>query len=332
MVGNHCRGGGTPPGKDLGIDPKVMENELQKYKDRRLKIGFFTACSNVTGMISPFPELAKIMHEHNGYCFVDFAASAPYVNIDMHSKGEGKHLDAIFFSPHKFLGGPGSYGVLVFNKELYRNPVPDHPGGGNVKWTNPWGKYNYFEDQETREDGGTPSILQTIRAALAISLKEKMMPKKMQLREQQLLDIFYKRLDALPELTILGHRQTPHIGCVSFNIKGLHYNLVVRLLNDRFGIQVRGGWSCANTYAHYLLELGAQFSDTIITEIESQNLSNKSEWVRISLHPIMSDEEVHYIADAIEGIMEKNTEWGKDYIYKPKKKQIRKCFRRRGTA
>lgn len=260
-----------PPGKDLLIDPEVLENELQKYKDRSLKIGSFTACSNVTGTVTPFPELAKIMHEHNGYCFVDFAASAPYVNIDMHPEREGEHLDAIFFSPHKFLGGPGSCGVLVFNKELYRNPVPDHPGGGNVKWSNPWGQYSYFEDQETREDGGTPGILQVMRTALCIRLKE-MMPKKIQLREQQLLDIFYKRLVALPEITILGHRQTPHIGCVSFNIKDLHYNLVVRLLNDRFGIQVRGGWSCASTYAHYLFGLEEQSSATMVSEIESQNL------------------------------------------------------------
>jgi selenocysteine lyase/cysteine desulfurase len=127
------------PDEDLNINPEKLRQQLAKYHDRHLKIGSFSACSNVTGIITPFHQLAEIMHEYGGYCFVDFAASAPYVSIDMHPKKPQQKLDAIFFSPHKFLGGPGSSGVLIFSKELYKNRIPDHPGGGTVLWTNPWG-------------------------------------------------------------------------------------------------------------------------------------------------------------------------------------------------
>lgn len=117
---------------------------LAQYKNRKVKIGSFTACSNVTGIKTPYHQLAEVMHQHGGLCFVDFACSAPYVDIDMHPVNKAQALDAIFFSPHKFLGGPGSSGVLIFNKALYKNRVPDHPGGGTVTWTNPWGEHSFF--------------------------------------------------------------------------------------------------------------------------------------------------------------------------------------------
>ena len=143
------------PTEDLLVDPKSLRKEIVKYKNRTLKIGSFSACSNVTGVGVPYYDLAKIMHEHGGFCFVDFAASAPYVNINMHPQDPLKSLDAIYFSPHKFLGGPGSSGVLVFNSAIYHNQAPDNSGGGTVDWTNRWGKYRYIDDIEAREDGGT---------------------------------------------------------------------------------------------------------------------------------------------------------------------------------
>jgi selenocysteine lyase/cysteine desulfurase len=142
----------------LKVDPDNLRREIVKYKDRPLLIGSFTACSNVTGYIPPYYELARIMHEHNGFCFIDFAASAPYVDINMHPADRMEDLDAVFFSPHKFLGGPGSAGVLVFTRQLYRNETPDTPGGGTVKWTNRWGGYSYITDIEVKEDGGTPGF------------------------------------------------------------------------------------------------------------------------------------------------------------------------------
>ena len=173
------------PASDLTVSPDALRREIVKYKDRPLLIGSFSGCSNVTGYYPPYYELAAIMHEHHGFCFVDFAASAPYVDIDMHPSEKMPQLDAIFFSPHKFLGGPGSSGVLIFNKELYKNDIPDSPGGGTVKWTNRWGGYSYISDIEVKEDGGTPGFLQGMKAALAVSLKEKMGTDNIMKREKE---------------------------------------------------------------------------------------------------------------------------------------------------
>ncbi|SHJ79675.1 Selenocysteine lyase/Cysteine desulfurase [Arenibacter nanhaiticus] len=304
-----------PSDENLLVAPEQLKKELLKYKDRSLKIGSFTACSNVTGIITPYQELAKIMHQHGGVCLVDFAASAPYVKIDMHPADPEAQLDAIFFSPHKFLGGPGTCGVLVFNQELYNTQVPDVPGGGNVKWTNPWGGFAYSDDIETKEDGGTPGFLQVMRTALCIELKEKMDVDKIREREEQLLNDCFTRLLDIPGLYILGCKDQKRIGCVSFGIQNIHYNLIVRLLNDRFGIQVRGGWSCASTYGHHLFSINEDDSKTMTKGIYEQNLTEKPGWVRISLHPVMTDEEVKRICDAIKLVAENIDEWSKPYTY-----------------
>ena len=283
----------VPPGEHLEVSPQELEKALLPYQDRRIKIGAFSACSNVTGIQTPYHELSKVMHRYSGVCIVDFAASAPYVEIDMHPD-EDAFLDAIVFSPHKFLGGPGSCGILVFNKRLYAAQSPDDPGGGNVRWTRPGGDFAYFKDIETVEDGGTPGILQVIRAALAIKLKEKMNPLHMKRREKELLNLCIKRLSAIPGLYLLGDQQSERIGCLSFGIEKVHYNLIVRLLNDRFGVQVRGGWSCASTYCHYLFNIDQQESAAIMASIENQDLTPKPGWVRVSLHPTLTDREARF--------------------------------------
>ncbi|MCB0494248.1 MAG: aminotransferase class V-fold PLP-dependent enzyme [Cyclobacteriaceae bacterium] len=307
-----------PPGDNLLIAPAHLEMELQKYSNRKTKIGSFSACSNVTGIITPYHELAKIMHRHGGICFVDFAASAPYVDMNMHPADPDAALDAIFFSPHKFLGGPGSTGVLVFNKSLYTNRIPDQPGGGTVTWTNPWGEHHYYEDVETREDGGTPAFLQTIKAALAIKLKEQMTTEAIQEKEELLIDRAVKGLSKIPTLHIMGDLESKRIGVLSFYVEGLHYNLLVRVLSDHFGIQVRGGCSCAGTYGHYLLRVTKEQSRQITEKIDSGDLSEKPGWVRLSLHPIMTESEVDYIVDAIEQIVQQPTHWSSFYEYSVK--------------
>ena len=150
-----------PPDQSGLIDLQSLEKLLKKYKDKKVKIASVTACSNVTGIRTPFHKIAQLMHQAGGKCFVDFACAAPYVEIDMHPDLPDGDLDAVFFSPHKFLGGPGSSGVLVFNHSLYNRSTPDNPGGGTVAWTNPWGEHKYIDDIELREDGGTPAFLQT---------------------------------------------------------------------------------------------------------------------------------------------------------------------------
>jgi selenocysteine lyase/cysteine desulfurase len=303
------------PSSNLTVDPSVLRREIEKYKERPLLIGSFSACSNVTGYFPPFYELARIMHEYDGYCFVDFAASAPYVDINMHPSEKAEQLDAIFFSPHKFLGGPGSAGVLIFNRELYKNDTPDNPGGGTVKWTNRWGGYSYITDIEVKEDGGTPGFLQGIKAALAINLKEKMDTKMIQLREKELINLAYNKLSNIQGLHILADNISERLGVFSFYLDNLHHNLATRLLNDRFGIQVRGGCSCAGTYGHFLLDVDFLFSKEITDKIDSGDLSLKPGWIRLSLHPTMTDEELIYIADAISLVVENAKEWSKDYTY-----------------
>jgi selenocysteine lyase/cysteine desulfurase len=240
------------PDANEGVDVNRLKQLLHEYKDRPLKIGSFTACSNVTGIQTPYHQLAKIMHQHEGFCFVDFAASAPYININMHPTDPLEKLDAIFFSPHKFLGGPGSSGVLVFDSRLYPNKVPDHPGGGTVIWTNPWGEHKFYADMETREDGGTPGILQAIRTALCLNLKNQMGVDNILKREKELLALLLNSLEKVPTVHLLAGQIKNRLGIVSFYIENIHYNLIVRLLNDRYGFQVRGGCSCRNIWTLFV--------------------------------------------------------------------------------
>ncbi len=304
---------------ELGlINLNHFEHLLDLYKHRNIKIGSFTAASNVTGIFPPIHQMAKMIHEHGGICFVDFAAAAPYININMHPKDPLEKLDAIFFSPHKFLGGPGTSGVLLFDSKLYNRKIPDHPGGGTVDWTNPWGEHKYIADIELREDGGTPGFLQAIKTALVIKLKEEMGVDNILKREHELLDIAFSRLSQIPSLHILAQEHKERLGIISFYVEDIHYNLMVKLLNDRFGIQVRGGCSCAGTYGHYLLHVDPTRSKRITDKINQGDLSEKPGWVRLSLHPTMTNQELEYILDAIDEVIKNVDEWTKDYSYSPK--------------
>ncbi len=305
------------PHDNLTINPDELIKQLEIYKDRKVKIGSFTSCSNVTGVRTDYHLLAKIMHEHNGLCFIDFAANAPYEEMNMHPEDPLEKLDAIFFSPHKFLGGPGSSGVLLFNKELYANQTPDHPGGGTVDWTNPWGEYKYIDNIEAREDGGTPGFLQAIRIALAIKLKEDIGIENIAKREDQLVKKAFELLDPIKGLHILSGDLKERLGVISFYLENIHYNLVVKILNDRFGIQVRGGCACAGTYGHFLMGITSDVSRKITEKISTGDLSSKPGWVRLSLHPTMTDEELEFITKAFQAILDNIEKWEKDYIYNP---------------
>ena len=297
------------------VDLNDLTVQLEKYKNRKLKIGAFTACSNVTGIRTPYHQMAKMMHENDGFCFVDFACSAPYEDINMHPQNPLERLDAVLFSPHKFLGGPGSPGVLIFDSKLYKNHVPDNPGGGTVDWTNPWGQHKFIANIELREDGGTPAFLQTIKSALSIKLKEQMTVEKMEEREKELITIAFKGLKTIHGLHILAGNIEDRLGAISFYVDKVHYNLIVKILNDRFGIQVRGGCSCAGTYGHYLLHVTPNQSKHITEKIDHGDLSEKPGWVRMSIHPTMTDDELYFIIDAIALIVRNIDEWQKDYKY-----------------
>jgi selenocysteine lyase/cysteine desulfurase len=304
-----------PPDKQGLVDYAKFEEIIKKYESREIKIGSFTAASNVTGIVPDYYRLAKIMHKYNGLCFIDFAAAAPYNKIDMHPEDIDARLDAIFFSPHKFLGGPGTSGVLVFDSKLYKKKIPDQPGGGTVYWTNPWGSRSYIHDIEVREDGGTPGFLQSIKTALCIELKDQMNVNKILNREKEMLNIAYNRISIIDRMYLLANNIHERLGVLSFYIEGIHYNLIVKLLNDYYGIQVRGGCSCAGTYGHYLMHVDPTRSKTITDKIDKGDLSEKPGWVRLSIHPTMTNEELDYIFDAIEDIIKHSDKYSKNYEY-----------------
>jgi selenocysteine lyase/cysteine desulfurase len=288
---------------------------IKEHENRPIKIASITACSNVTGIKTDYHRVAKIIHKHNGLCFVDFACSAPYVDINMHPEDEDTYLDAIFFSPHKFLGGPGTSGVLIFNKKLYKNIVPDNPGGGTVSYTNPWGDRDYFDDIETREDGGTPAFMQTIKIALCVQLKDAMGTDKIHDREEEINAKLFACLEAIPNVNVLAKEHKDRLGVFSFYINNVHFNLIVKLLNDRFGIQTRGGCSCAGTYGHFLLNVDQQKSKAIEKQIIEGCSVEKPGWVRLSIHPTITNAEVDFICDGLKAVCENVEDWKNDYDY-----------------
>lgn len=308
----------VPASEDGLFSVENLRELVEKHKNRSFKIASITSCSNVTGIQTPYYEVAKIMHKNGGVCFVDFACSGPYVTIDMHPDDKEAYLDAIFFSPHKFLGGPGTSGVLVFNKNLYKNNVPDCPGGGTVSWTNPWGEHKYIDNIEDREDGGTPGFLQVMKTALAIQLKEKMGVQHILDREHELVAYIFERLGTVSNINILAQQHKNRLGVISFYIDDLHYNLGVKLLNDRFGIQTRGGCSCAGTYGHYLLHVDQETSNQITCSITSGDLERKPGWIRMSIHPTTTNAEIEYVCNAIIELAASHETWKNDYVYNSK--------------
>lgn len=307
-----------PPDEEGMVDLEALKTLLAEYSHRKIKIAAVSGGSNVTGIQPPYHEIARIMHQNKGLCFVDFACSGPYVEIDMHPEGDHlAKLDAIYFSPHKFLGGPGTPGIVIFDSHLYHNQVPDHPGGGTVSFTNPWGEHRYLNNIEAREDGGTPAFLQTIKAAMCMNLKAEMGVDKMLAREEEIMHLLWNGLGNIPGLHILAENAKDRLGIFSFYIENLHFNLAVKLLNDRFGIQVRGGCSCAGTYGHYLLNISRRASEELQSEIERGNYFLRPGWVRLSIHPIMTNEEIRYMIESVRSLCLHYQEWAEDYRYTP---------------
>ena len=316
-------------GEDGNVNLEHFTSLLEQYRHCKNKIAAITACSNVTGIQTPYYEIARLIHAHGGLCFVDFSCAAPYVSVNMHPAESGAHLDAIYFSAHKFLGGAGTPGILIFNKSLYRNQIPDSPGGGTVWYTNPWNEHEYVDDIDQREDGGTPPFIQGIKASMCIRLKEQMGTERILEREEEMLRMIFSRLSEVKNIDVLEGHITKRLGVVSFIINGAHYNLIVKLLNDRFGIQTRGGCSCAGIYGHLLLQVDRSRSYAIRQSIHSGDLSCKPGWVRLSIHPTMTNAEIGFIMNAIEAVASCFGDWEKDYSYDPGSNEY--SFKHKGT-
>ena len=286
------------------IDLEDLENKLtdQKYK-HRLKIGSFSAGSNITGIRTRVYDIARICHKHGALVLFDFAAVAPYVEIDM-NRDAHSYFDAIFFSPHKFLGGPGTSGVLVFNENIYRKDLPPTTaGGGTVRYVGSHG-HDFAEDIETREKAGTPPILQAIKAALVLDLKEKIGIDKIEDIESKHTKYFIEKLRLIDNLKIIGD-VAPYrrVSIISFNIKHkdkiLHPKFVTKLINDLFGIQSRAGCSCAGPYGHFLLGINDETSEKFRKLILKGNEGIKPGWIRVNIHYSLSQDDIDYIIKAI---------------------------------
>jgi selenocysteine lyase/cysteine desulfurase len=290
-----------------GIDLDHLEEELKRYADRPLRIGSFSAASNVTGIVSDCRALSILLHRYGALSFWDMAAAAPYVKMRVARAGETgddalDYKDAIFLSPHKLIGGPGTPGVLVAKRALFRNTVPCVPGGGTVWYVNPE-EHHYLGDPEHREEGGTPAIVESIRAGLVFQLKAAVGEDAIREREESFIRRAIASWKANPDIEILGNCTAERLSIVSFVIRYgdryLHHNYVVALLNDLFGIQSRGGCSCAGPYGHRLLGIDVERSHEFEREISRGCEGIKPGWVRVNFNYFISERVFQYILDAV---------------------------------
>lgn len=297
-----------------------LAEELARYADRPLQIGSFSAASNVTGIVTDTGAVSDLLHAHGALSFWDFAACAPYVDIEMNGP-KGSRKDALFISPHKFIGGPGTPGVLVVRRELMTNRVPVVPGGGTVLYVNPT-DHRYLDDPAHREEGGTPAIVESIRAGLVFQLKQAVGVETIEAHEEELLGRAVQAWGAEPTIQILGNLDSKRLSIVSFVIKApdgsyLHHNFVVALLNDLFGIQTRGGCSCAGPYGHRLLDIDLDTSHQFEQQIATGCEGIKPGWVRVNFNYFLGDEVASYIVEAVRLVARDGWRLLGDYRFEP---------------
>jgi selenocysteine lyase/cysteine desulfurase len=288
---------------DGHIDQAQLEDELKRYEDRPLRIGSFSAASNVTGILSDTRGIATLLHRYGALSFWDFAAAAPYVSMDVQaSDTPDAYKDAVFISTHKLIGGPQTPGLLVARRELFKNAVPTVPGGGTVSFVK-LDSHEYLVDIEHREEGGTPAIVGSIRAGLVFQLKEAVGPTRIRKLEEGFIRRAIASWSTNSTLEILGNPDADRLSIVSFVVKHagkyLHHNFIVAVLNDLFGIQSRGGCSCAGPYGHTLLGIDAQHSDEISHEVSLGCEGIKPGWVRVNFNYFISEAVFEFITEAV---------------------------------
>ena len=318
-IADVVRIGSDPDGY---IDQEDLSIKLQQYACRPLRIGSFSAGSNVTGILSDTDAITTLLHKHNALAFWDYAAAGPYVQIDMNPDRSGqtdlRNKDAVFISPHKFIGGPGTPGVLVAKKFLFKNAVPCMPGGGTVNFVTP-NSHAYTPDIIHREEGGTPAIIESIRAGLVFQLKERIGVDVIRQREYE----FVKRAISVwgrnPNIKLLGNPEANRLSIVSFIIQhnhgALHHNFVVALLNDLFGIQARGGCSCAGPYGHELLDIDEATSKryAYLADIGYEGL--KPGWARVNFNYFLSRATADFIIHAVNFVATHGPEFLNQYDF-----------------
>jgi selenocysteine lyase/cysteine desulfurase len=309
---------------DGGVCQTDLRERLEEFSDRPMVIGSFSAASNVTGIVSDTHAISALLHEFGALAFWDFAAAAPYVDIEMTAPAGGDpaaYKDAIFLSPHKFIGGPSTPGVLVARRQLFTNRVPVVPGGGTVAYVNPE-DHAYLTDPAHREEGGTPAIIESGRAGLVFQLKEAVGVETIRAREEHFLSRAVAAWREEPAIEILGNLDAPRLSIVSFVVRApsghwLHHNFVVALLNDLFGIQARGGCSCAGPYGHRLLGIDLERSHEFEREITGGCEGIKPGWVRVNFNYFLSDTVADYVVDAVRLVARDGWRLLGDYLFDP---------------
>ncbi len=295
-----------PLDKEGTLDINALEAQLQRYQDRPFKIGSFSAASNVTGIKTDTNSVSQLLHRYGAFAFWDYAAAAPYVNITMSTSKETSK-DAVFISPHKFIGGPGTPGILAVKKQLLKNRVPAMPGGGTVMYVTPE-DHQYINDSERREEGGTPAIVESIRAGLVFKLQQQVGTGNIEHREKDFIERAIARWSSCDNIEILGNPELPRLSIASLRIKhqrkDLHYGFVVALLNDFFGIQARGGCSCAGPYGHTLLGMTMEYSRALEKQLLKGEIILRPGWVRVNFNYFIDEPTFEYIVRAIELVAE----------------------------
>ncbi|PYF83479.1 selenocysteine lyase/cysteine desulfurase [Marinomonas alcarazii] len=296
----------------------TLEKQLQANKNKRL-IGSFSAASNVTGILCNQDAITALLHRYNALAFWDFAAAAPYVALDINPSSDPTLAkDAMFFSTHKFIGGPGTPGILVVKKAIIANQTPSHVGGGTVSFVTPE-DHTFLPVSERREEGGTPSIIESIRAGLVFQLKQAVGEKTIEAREHELVQLIDKHWHNHPNIERLGHADAARLSITAFRIKTelgyLHHGFVTASLNDLFGIQVRGGCSCAGPYGHQLLGIDKTESERIQLALKKGEKLVKPGWVRFNLNYFLDDAEAVFILDAINFVAKHGTTLLPYYAY-----------------
>jgi selenocysteine lyase/cysteine desulfurase len=309
-----------PADVDGHIDTAALEEQLVAHAERPLRIGSFSAASNVTGIVSDTAGIAKLLHRHGALSFWDFAAAAPYVAIDMVRAGDpDAGLDAVFLSPHKLIGGPGTPGILAVRRDLVTNRVPSVPGGGTVAYVNP-DEHVYLDDPVAREEGGTPDIIGAIRAGLVFALKHAVGVPLIKAVEESLLQRAVAAWSTEPAIEILGNLDAERLSIVSFVVRRpggayLHHNFVVALLNDLFGIQARGGCSCAGPYGHRLLGIDIEQSHAFQHEISAGCEGIKPGWVRVNFTYFLDETVADFIIEAVRFVARDGDRFLTDYRF-----------------
>ncbi|MGB0091699.1 MAG: aminotransferase class V-fold PLP-dependent enzyme [Solirubrobacteraceae bacterium] len=281
---------------DGRLDVDDLEHELRRHAGRGLKIGSFSAASNVTGIITDVDRASRVLGRHGALSCWDYAAAGPYLSLDMTGK------DAVFLSPHKFIGGPGTPGVLVVKRSLLRNRVPSVPGGGTVLFVTP-SAHSYHPDPVIREEGGTPGIVESIRAGLVFALKEEVGAEEIRRREHDLARRALRSWGANPNIEILGNTAVERLPIVSLGLRHrgrlLHANFVVAVLSDLFGIQARSGCFCAGPYLHRLYEIDDPWSARMHAEVAAGHMGAKLAFTRLTFNYFISEPAFAYILDAV---------------------------------